>query len=122
MLTTGVPTAIASLSTVPNGSERDGRHEDVEVAHQPLGVVDPPVVLGVCGLAHLASVCGIGVVGVVADDDDPGVRGRGQDRGRREDEVERALARLDPADEADDRAVPGLPGRVAGGGSSSTGQ
>ena len=63
--------------------------------------------------AHLRRVLGRAVVGVVADEHDPRAGRAGADRGRGADEVERALARLDAPDEADDRAAAVAPAATA---------
>ncbi len=57
------------------------------------------------GVAHLLGVGRVRCVRIVADDHDPRARSPGADRAAALDEVERALAWLDPADEADDGTV-----------------
>ena len=81
-------------------------------------------VLDALGGAHAARVRRARVVGVVADEHDPRAGRAGADRRRGADEVERALARLDAPDEADDRAAAVARPTAArrGGTSSSTGQ
>jgi hypothetical protein len=91
------------------------RDEHVEVAQQARRAGDPAVMLDVLALAHRPCVPGIGPVGIVAHDDDPYVGPRRPDRRGGAGEVERALARLDAADEADHRPVAGRPrGRDVG--------
>ena len=112
--TTGVPAAIASASTVPNGSWREGatstsrwritrrrRRRPSRSARRPRRRAPAPRTRdrwrrGRRRRARCAR------------------RAAGADRGRGVDEVERPLARLDPPDEADDRRRRRPAARAAG--------